>query len=57
MKHTFKLTESEMRMIRLALDREALRGKEAGSQKADEYKQLADYFERRIRDSHDMKGE
>jgi hypothetical protein len=44
-------------MIRLALDREALRRKEAGSQKADEYKQLADYFERRIRDRHDMKGE
>lgn len=51
MKYTFKLTEHEMRIIRLALDLEAIRKAKADLPSADEVKKLADYFERRIRDA------
>ena len=52
MKYTFKLTEHEMRIIRLALDREVKRKKEINSPQTEEVKELADFFERRIRDIH-----
>lgn len=51
MKHTFKFTEHEMRLIRLALDREVKRKEEINSPQTEEIKELADYFERRIRDA------
>lgn len=50
MKYTFKLTEHEARIIRLALDREVKRKEEINSPQTEEVKELADYFERRIRD-------
>ena len=50
-KHTFKFTEHEMRLIRLALDREVKRKEEINSTQTEEVKELADYFERRIRDA------
>ena len=40
-----------MRLIRLALDREVKRKEEINSPQTEEIKELADYFERRIRDA------
>ena len=51
MRHTFKLTEHEMRLIRLAWDREIKRKEGINSSQTEEIKELADYFERRIRDA------
>lgn len=48
-RETFKLTKKEMRLIRVALDREAKRKEEINSPQTKDYKELADLFERRIR--------
>lgn len=49
-KHTFKLTEREMRMIRIALETETERRDNGNIQRAQEYKSLLEYFDRRISD-------
>lgn len=54
MEYTFKFTEHEMRLIRFALDIEVKRKEKINSPQTEEIKELADYFERRIRDAQNI---